>query len=157
MSDGPHFPEETDHCQIIHISATDNEGRPLEFQKEVEIILPYHVLGESVNAEDVRVYTYVGNRWKLIEDYTVDASREIISIRVGHTSLFTVAVPETFETHIPGGEHTENYRMISFPAHPDDPDLPELLERVAKDKSVYLRWGRDTVGWAIYVFRFRPI
>ncbi|MBE0594132.1 MAG: class I SAM-dependent methyltransferase [Gemmatimonadales bacterium] len=40
-------------------------------------------------------------------------------------------------------------------AHPDDPDLPELLERVAKDKSVYLRWGRDTVGWAIYVFRRR--
>jgi SAM-dependent methyltransferase len=40
-------------------------------------------------------------------------------------------------------------------AHPDDPDLPELLERVAKDKSLYLRWGRDTVGWAIYVFRCR--
>jgi len=42
-------------------------------------------------------------------------------------------------------------------AHPDDPDLPDLLERVAKDKSVYLRWGRDTVGWAIYVFRCRPV
>ena len=41
-------------------------------------------------------------------------------------------------------------------AHPDDPDLPELLERVAKDKSAYLKWGRDTVGWAIYVFRSRP-
>lgn len=39
--------------------------------------------------------------------------------------------------------------------HPDDPDLPELLERVAKGKTVYLRWGRDTVGWAIYVFRHR--
>ena len=41
-------------------------------------------------------------------------------------------------------------------AHPDDPDLPELLEHVAKDKSAYLRWGRDTVGWAIYVFRYGP-
>ncbi len=41
-------------------------------------------------------------------------------------------------------------------AHPDDPDLPELLERVAKAKSAYLRWGSDTVGWAIYVFRRRP-
>jgi SAM-dependent methyltransferase len=40
--------------------------------------------------------------------------------------------------------------------HPDDPDLPELLERVAKDKSVYLSWGRDTLGWAIYLFRCRP-
>ncbi len=40
--------------------------------------------------------------------------------------------------------------------HPDDPDLPELLERVAKDKSAYLRWGRDTLGWAIYLFRCPP-
>lgn len=41
-------------------------------------------------------------------------------------------------------------------AHPDDPDLPELLERVANDKAAYLRWGRDTVGWCIYVFRSAP-
>jgi len=39
--------------------------------------------------------------------------------------------------------------------HPDDPDLPELVERVTKGKVAYLRWGRDTVGWAIYVFRHR--
>lgn len=38
-------------------------------------------------------------------------------------------------------------------AHPDDPDLPELVERVARNKAAYLRWGRDTVGWAIYAFR----
>jgi len=41
-------------------------------------------------------------------------------------------------------------------AHPDDPDLPELEERVAKGKAMYLRWGRDTLGWAIYVFRHGP-
>jgi SAM-dependent methyltransferase len=41
-------------------------------------------------------------------------------------------------------------------SHPDDPDLPEILERVTKAKAVYLRWGRDTLGWAIYVFRHRP-
>ncbi|MDQ7842008.1 MAG: class I SAM-dependent methyltransferase [bacterium] len=39
--------------------------------------------------------------------------------------------------------------------HPNDPDLPELVRRVAKNKAVYLRWGRDTLGWAIYVFRHR--
>jgi SAM-dependent methyltransferase len=37
--------------------------------------------------------------------------------------------------------------------HPEDPDLPELVRRVAKNKAVYLRWGRDTIGWAIYAFR----
>jgi SAM-dependent methyltransferase len=38
-------------------------------------------------------------------------------------------------------------------SHPDDPDVPELLRQVAKERAAYLRWGRDTVGWAIYVFR----
>jgi len=37
--------------------------------------------------------------------------------------------------------------------HPDDPDLVEVDERVSKAKSAYLRWGRDTLGWAIYMFR----
>ena len=41
-------------------------------------------------------------------------------------------------------------------SHPDDPDVPELRERVAKAKMAYLRWGRDTLGWAMYVFRHRP-
>lgn len=40
-------------------------------------------------------------------------------------------------------------------SHPDDPDLPELVARVVKSREVYLRWGRDTLGWAIYVFRRR--
>jgi hypothetical protein len=37
--------------------------------------------------------------------------------------------------------------------HPDDPDVEELLERVRDDRETYLRWGRETLGWAIYVFR----
>jgi hypothetical protein len=38
-------------------------------------------------------------------------------------------------------------------AHPDDPDVPELLERVHSQRRDYLRWGRDTLGWALYLFR----
>jgi hypothetical protein len=38
-------------------------------------------------------------------------------------------------------------------SHPDDPDVPEVLKRVADQKSTYLKWGRDTLGWAIYAFR----
>jgi SAM-dependent methyltransferase len=41
-------------------------------------------------------------------------------------------------------------------AHRDDADLPELLECMAKEKSAYLKWGRDVLGWAIYVFRCPP-
>ena len=37
--------------------------------------------------------------------------------------------------------------------HPDDPDVEEVLKRVKEDRENYLRWGRETFGWAIYVFR----
>jgi SAM-dependent methyltransferase len=40
-------------------------------------------------------------------------------------------------------------------AHPDDPDRDEVLERVAHDRHTYLTWQRDTLGWALYLFR-RP-
>jgi SAM-dependent methyltransferase len=39
--------------------------------------------------------------------------------------------------------------------HPDDSDLAEVVERVSKARAAYLRWGRDTLGWAIYMFRSR--
>ena len=37
--------------------------------------------------------------------------------------------------------------------NPDDPDVSELLERMRRDRAVYLRHGRDTLNWAIYLFR----
>jgi SAM-dependent methyltransferase len=40
--------------------------------------------------------------------------------------------------------------------NPDDSDVAELSERVEKARAAYLRWGRDTLGWAIYLFRSRP-
>ena len=38
-------------------------------------------------------------------------------------------------------------------SHPDDPDVGEVLQRVGKDRSTYLKWGRETIGWSIYVFK----
>lgn len=37
--------------------------------------------------------------------------------------------------------------------HPEDPDVEEVLKRVRENKVAYLRWGRETLGWAIYVFK----
>ena len=35
----------------------------------------------------------------------------------------------------------------------DDPDNKELVERMQKAKRIYLRWGRNTISWGIYIFR----
>jgi hypothetical protein len=37
--------------------------------------------------------------------------------------------------------------------HPQDADVGEVLERVREGKRLYLKWGRETFGWAIYVFK----
>jgi hypothetical protein len=37
--------------------------------------------------------------------------------------------------------------------HPRDPDVEELSKRVHEYRESYLRWGRETLGWAIYVFK----
>jgi SAM-dependent methyltransferase len=37
--------------------------------------------------------------------------------------------------------------------NPDDPDVSEILTRVAHGRTNYLHWGRDTLGWAMYLFR----
>ena len=38
---------------------------------------------------------------------------------------------------------------------PDDPDARAMLERSRRWRDAYLRWGRDTLGFAVYLF-YRP-
>jgi SAM-dependent methyltransferase len=38
-------------------------------------------------------------------------------------------------------------------ANPDDPDAEEIVRRQRAARDAYLRWGRDTLGWAVYLFR----
>lgn len=36
--------------------------------------------------------------------------------------------------------------------NPNDPDNKEIQDLLRKEKENYLRWGRDTMGWATYLF-----
>jgi hypothetical protein len=38
---------------------------------------------------------------------------------------------------------------------PDDPDAKAMLDRSRRWRDAYLRWGRDTLGFAVYLF-YRP-
>jgi len=37
--------------------------------------------------------------------------------------------------------------------HPDDPDVEALLRSARRNRDAYLRWGRNCLGWALYLFR----
>lgn len=36
--------------------------------------------------------------------------------------------------------------------NPGDPDVPELTEKIRKARDRYLQWGREEIGWAVYLF-----
>jgi len=69
---------------------------------------------------------------------------------------------ELVYTIVSSGDDWDRYEGLQWYAtaeyariHPEDPDLAEVVERVEKAKATYLRWGRDMLGWAIYMFRKR--
>lgn len=37
--------------------------------------------------------------------------------------------------------------------HPDDPDVKPLLQTLRNNRDAYLQWGRDCLGWAMYLFQ----
>jgi hypothetical protein len=39
--------------------------------------------------------------------------------------------------------------------HPEDPDAPAARERIRRWRETYQRWGRDTLGFGLYLFK-RP-
>ena len=39
--------------------------------------------------------------------------------------------------------------------YPHDPDAQSMLERIRPWREAYLRWGRDTLGFGLYLFRRR--
>jgi SAM-dependent methyltransferase len=60
---------------------------------------------------------------------------------------------------VSNGDEWDRYETLQWRAaalyaasHRDDPDVPELLERVTRNRHEYLAWGRDTLGWALYLF-----
>jgi SAM-dependent methyltransferase len=58
------------------------------------------------------------------------------------------------------GDEWDRYETLQWRAavrwsatHPDDPDVPELIERVERGRREFLEHGRETLGWALYLFR----
>jgi len=84
-----------------------------------------------------------------------DVGTHYENVRVGEeeglTCLYTVV------SNHDDWDHYETYQLWAVDDyvrhHPEDPDTPELVERTRRGQETYLRWGRNTLGWAIYLFR----
>jgi SAM-dependent methyltransferase len=78
----------------------------------------------------------------------------------GNVAAGEVEGLRTVYTLVSGEEDWDMYEALHWYAaagyaltNPQDPDLEELSALVSKDRESYLRWGRETLGWAIYLFR----
>ena len=83
--------------------------------------------------------------------YGTHADNVLAGEREGLVPIFAmVSAPEDWDRY----EGLQWRAAQAFAAaHPDDPDLVELLSRVGAEREAYLRWGRDTLGWSLYLFR----
>jgi len=85
------------------------------------------------------------------EDYSTHFKNIEVSEKAGLTCLYTLV------SNSDDWDHYETLQWWSTDEHidtyPDDPDNPELSRNVNKAKMEYLLYGRDTLGWAIYVFK----
>lgn len=98
------------------------------------------------------------------EDYleAVGVKRGDFGTHFGNVEAGELRGLDLVHTVVSNGDDWDKYEGLQWYAtaeyarsHPDDQDLRELLDRVAKTKAAFLRWGRDTLGWAIYAFRSR--
>ena len=95
--------------------------------------------------------SYLADGRMRLEDFSTHDGNVAVGVEVGLTPLYTIAGSE---------DDWDRYESLQWQAaerftaeHPDDPDLAELLARVRNARDTYLRWGRGTMGWALYLFR----
>jgi len=87
------------------------------------------------------------------EEYNSHYKNIDIAERKGLTCIYTLASNNDDWDHYETLQWLSAYNHIK--SNPDDPDNPELLKKIEKAKKEYLLYGRDTFGWAIYVFKIQ--
>jgi ubiquinone/menaquinone biosynthesis C-methylase UbiE len=85
------------------------------------------------------------------EEFTSHAENVDAAVQEGWIPLYsTVTSEEDWDEY--EGRYLFNVEQYAF-EHPEDPDVPAMLERIRRWRDTYLRWGRDTLGFGMYLLR----
>ncbi len=89
-----------------------------------------------------------------------ELTRELFADHYGNVRIAEEEGLVPLYAAVSSGDDWDRYEMLQWfaadeyaAANPNDPDLPEIQEKMAHSREVYLRWQRETLGWALYLFR----
>lgn len=160
--------------ELLQMDGADYEPEEPESFAMASCIGASWIFGGHANTLDALVRMVAPDGWVVVgeafwlkepsEEY-LEASgetREMFGTHDGNARAGAERGLELLHTLVSSKDDWDNYEGLQWystseyaRAHPDDPDIAELTQRVAKQRATYLRWGRDTLGWAIYAFRRR--
>jgi len=89
------------------------------------------------------------------EEYNSHYGNIDVAEKEGLTCTYTLVSNNDDWDHYETLQWMSAYNYIN--SNPEDPDNSELLKKIEKAKKEYLLYGRDTFGWAIYVFKIKKI
>lgn len=83
-------------------------------------------------------------------DYLDHAGTEAVGAAIGLTSVYSMTSSIDEFDHYEGKYLATMERYLR--ANPDDPDEGAMRQRIRGWRDAYLRWGRETLGFGVYVF-----
>jgi ubiquinone/menaquinone biosynthesis C-methylase UbiE len=85
------------------------------------------------------------------KDHGEHADNVAAGVKAGLVPLYSAAASEDDFDHYEGlyARAVETWCL----EHPSDPDVPAARERIRAWREAYLRWGRDTLGFGLYLFQ----
>lgn len=88
-----------------------------------------------------------------LEDYGTHADNIHAGEKIGLRPLYAVVSDDDDWDHYEG-LYARAIELYTY-QNPDDPDASVMRERIQKWREVYLKWGRTTLGFGLYLF-LRP-
>ena len=87
-------------------------------------------------------------------------SRKLFSTHRGNVAIGEAIGLEPVYTIVSSEADWDKYEGLHWYAareyansHPEDPDLKDLLARNSRARETYLKYERDILGWAVYLFQ----
>ncbi len=85
------------------------------------------------------------------DELATHAENVAAALEEGFVPLYAaVSSPDDWDRY--EGRYARNIELYVM-EHPDDPEAPAMRDRIRRWRDGYLRWGRDTMGFALYLHR----